>query len=82
MGNAGYAVAGYSVDAEGVEGTFTAVKLTGDNAGTIFAVIFDTEENAKKFYDAFPNSDDYDYFKQNAKWVYFGSEAAIKVFEG
>ena len=72
MDEAGYIVVGYeNKDAEGLVGGFVATKITE----TITAALFDDKESAKDFAEAMGEK-----AVQDGKWVYFGSEGAIKAF--
>lgn len=72
MDEAGYIVVGYeNKDAEGLVGGFVATKITE----TITAALFDDKESAKDFAEAMGEK-----AVQDGKWVYFGSEGAIKDF--
>lgn len=73
MKEAEYIVVGYeNKEAEGLVGGFVATKITE----TITAVLFDTTENAKEFAEKIGEK-----ALQSGKWVYFGSEGAIKDFK-
>ena len=79
MEEAGYTVLAYSGDddAEGLIGGLIAKNgiLTGENVTALF---FDTKDNAKKFYDDHASESN---ATLDGKWVYWGTEAAIKAFK-
>lgn len=73
MKEAEYIVVGYeNKEAEGLVGGIVASKLIEN----MTAALFDTKENAKKFAELMG-----DKAVQDGKWVYFGSEGAIKDFK-
>ena len=83
--------AGYTVitlgedadDAEGLIGGFIATDVDLVNGTeTISALLFDSKDNAKKFYEKWVSEDSNEKVKQNGKWVYVGTDAAVEVFEG
>ena len=80
MQEAGYTVLAYSnEDAEGMVGGFNATKSTGLlSAETLTALLFDSKDAATDFYGT------YSQFNKDAvldgKWVYSGSEEAVKAF--
>lgn len=80
MEKAGYTVFAYegSKDAEGFVGGMMATKILDGEA--IVAILFDSKENAEEFAKTFTRSEG----KTNVagKWVYAGSEEAVKVFKG
>ena len=77
MEKAGYTVIAYSdKEAEGLIGGFNATKAEGlFDVDNIMAFFFETKDDAKKF--AEKSGDD---VKQDGKWVYWGTEDAIKAF--
>lgn len=89
MTKAGYTVSSYSTkDAEDSDGGITAVKANSllDWDG-IYAMHFTSTKAAKKFYEDLIGSDKEDQkeakennLKQDGKWVYWGSDAAVKAF--
>ena len=76
MEKAGYTVLAYSdKEAEGLVGGFIATKgLIGGESLT--AVLFETVDDAKAFAEEIGSK-----AKRDGKWVYYGTEAAIKAFE-
>ena len=82
---AGYAVKSYDLDAEGYVGGVVATKggslgsiVGGVLDGNMFtATLFETTEAAKKYLEKQGENTNY---VQNGKWVYWGSEEAVKAF--
>lgn len=84
MEDAGYTVASISRSYEGLEGAFSATKVSvSEGSGTMFAFYFESASAAKDAYDEIKgdNKDEDMPVKQNGKWVYLGTSAAIKAFE-
>ena len=78
MQEAGYTVLAYSnEDAEGMVGGFTANKgLIGGE--TITAMLFDSKDAASDFYGTYSQINSKAVL--DGKWVYSGSEEAVKAF--
>jgi hypothetical protein len=82
---AGYAVKSYDIDAEGYVGGVVATKggslgniVGGLLDGNMFtATLFETKEAATKYFNEL-NEDTK--AVQDGKWVYWGSEEAVKAF--
>lgn len=87
MEDAGYTVISVGKDdsdAEGLVGGIIATKGTLLNGvDMVTAMLFDSKDNAKKFYEKYVNNqkqDDDTLIKQSGKWVYIGTEQAVKDF--
>lgn len=80
MEEAGYAVVAYEkADEEGLIGGISATKVSlTDGSGHITALLFDSNGSAKDYYEKHVNNEN---VVQKGKWVYWGSENAIEVFE-
>lgn len=87
MEDAGYTVVSIGKDdaeAEGLVGGILATKgalLSG--VDTITAMLFDSKDSAEKFYEKYVNNqkqDDDTLIKQSGKWVFSGTEQALKDF--
>ena len=77
MQEAGYKVVAYSKEAEGSVGGFVATKGLTDLTNGMTAVLFSTKEEAAEFYSTVSELDG---ATQDGKWVYWGSEEAVKAF--
>ena len=90
MEEAGYTVITIGEDAEEAEGLIGGIIATkGDLVNgfeTISAMLFDSKDSAKKFYEKWISSeekkDDDTIVKQSGKWVYAGTETAVSDFGG
>lgn len=73
-------------DAEGLVGGLVATKGDLVNGYEIItAMLFDSKDTAKKYYDKMVKEDDNDddtIVKQSGKWVFAGTETAIEDFGG
>lgn len=77
MQEAGYKVVAYSKDeADGFVGGFIATKGITDLTNTMTAVLFETTDQASDFYSTLSETG----ATLDGKWVYWGSEEAIKAF--
>ena len=78
MEKAGYVVVAKTIDGEDCDGGFLATKGLTD---TLLAAHFKSVKAATKYYDSIhDNTDDDAHLTQDGKWVYYGSEEAIKTF--
>ena len=77
MKEAGYKVIAYSKEEEGSVGGFIASKGITDLTNGMTAVLFETKEDATDFYSTISEMDG---ATLDGKWVYWGSEEAIKEF--
>ena len=80
MENAGYTVLAYDVgdDAEGFVGGFIAMDISAGES--MCAILFESKEDAEK-YAELNSKTEYGEIKADGKWVYAGSEGAIKAFK-
>lgn len=77
MQKAGYKVAAYTKDdAEGAVGGFIATKGITDITNTMTAVLFESTDAATDFYSTMSETG----AVLDGKWVYWGSEEAVKAF--
>ena len=85
MEDAGYTVIAVEKSYEGFEGGFSATKVSiSEGSGQLFAFYFKDSKSAKAAYDKMGDSEKKeksDIIKLKGKWIYIGSEAAIKAFE-
>ena len=81
MDKAGYEVTELTeliINVEDCDGGFLATKGLSD---TLLAAHFKSVKAATKYYDSIhDNTDDDAHLTQDGKWVYYGSEEAIKTF--
>lgn len=84
MKDAEYTVIAYEVkDAEGFVGGFTASKISVGNGvdfDGMIALLFDSKDNAAEFGENFETESKYGEVKVDGKWVYAGTEDAVKAF--
>ena len=83
MEKAGYTVTAYedAKDAEGFVGGIVATKISlSEGFDGIFAILFDSKENAEDFAKTFTRNEGKTITA--GKWVYAGSEEAVKAFKG
>lgn len=90
MKEAGYDVKVSSEDAaeflygEEAEASMTATKSTGGitnlKVDMITAILFESSDAARAYYDEKKGDEEDEGIKQSGKWVYFGSEAAMEAF--
>ena len=78
MEKAGYNVGSLDVDGDGVGGFRATKGLLGTDG--LIAYLFETPEDAKEFLGNWDKWVGEGTAVQNGKWVYAGSEAAIKAF--
>ena len=84
MEKAGYSTSSYTdKDAEDCDGSFAAIKSLIPLNG-LYALHFKTTKAAKAYYDDVVGDSkkdaEKDNFKQEGKWVYWGSDEAVKAF--
>lgn len=86
MENEGFTVLSASFNYEGIEGAFNATKASfSEGSGTLTAIYFESTSAAKEAYETIvgeENKDKDNAVKQSGRWVYFGTSAGIKAFEG
>ena len=80
MEKAGYTVLAYDVsdDAEGFVGGFIAMDISAGES--MCAILFESKEDAEK-YAELNTKTEYGEVKVEGKWIFAGSEGAIKAFK-
>lgn len=88
MEKAGYTIVGYGEDteAEGYVGGVVASNVESvDEIDGIMAFLFDSKKSAKAYFEKLTEKENKSMFGEweiDGKWVYTGSEGAIKAFKG
>ncbi len=81
MEEAGYTVLSSTWRLDNLDGAFNATKVSvSEGSGTMSALYFKDKDSAKKAYDELAGENK-ENIKQNGRWVYFGTKAAIEAFE-
>ena len=83
MEKAGYECASSSFSAyEGCDGSFMASRGGAFSSDKLYALHFESNKKAKEAYNEMKDEDaKVDNLKCKGKWVYYGSDEAIKAFE-